>query len=278
MTTPVAAADSTPLTRDTTAVRGRFLWYDLMTPDVDAATRFYAAITGWTLTPWASGEQVAPYRMWTNGPVPIGGLMPLSVDEAAGSAPAYWLAYIGTPDVDATYAQAVALGAHTFVAPSDIPAVGRFAVLADPQGAAFAVFQPANPRAEAPGMPPVGAFSWFELATTDRVAAADFYAQLFGWTPTTSMDMGDNGVYQMFGQGGITYGGIFDRRGAKLPPHWLLYVRVVDMDRALDAVRQGGGQVLNGPMEVPGGDHVAQCLDPQGAPFAVHVTAHGAHT
>lgn len=277
MTTPATAPTAAPLTPTASTVRGRFLWYDLMTPDVDAATRFYSAITGWTLTPWATGEGRPPYTMWTNHDAPLGGVMTLSAEQAARGAPPHWLAYIGTPDVDATHHEALALGARSLVAPTDIPTVGRFAVLADPQGAPFAVFQPSTPGAPPAGMPAVGEFSWHELATTDGAAAFPFYATLFGWAPTEAMDMGADGVYQMFGQGGATYGGIFTPPcDDTMRPHWLLYVRVPDLDAALDAVRRGGGQVLNGPMEVPGGDHVAQCQDPQGGHFALH-TAHAAH-
>jgi predicted enzyme related to lactoylglutathione lyase len=158
-------------------------------------------------------------------------------------------------------------------APTSVPDVGRFAVLDDPQGATFAIFQPLSPGAPPAGMPAVGEFSWHELPTTDHAAAFAFYATLFGWAPTEAMDMGAQGVYQMFGQGGTTYGGIFNRMHAEVPPHWLHYVRVADLDRALDAVRQGGGHVLAEPMEVPGGDHIAQCVDPQGARFALHAAS-----
>ena len=275
MTSPVVDATPTPLTRPE-SVRGRFLWYDLMVPDVDAATRFYPPITGWTLAPWPMGDGVAPYTMWANGAMPVGGVMATPPDAAgasvAGSAPgAYWLAYIGTPDVDATFSEALALGGQRVVAPTDIPDVGRFAVLADPQGAAFAIFRPTTPSVPRGSMPEAGEFSWHELATTDHVAAFAFYSTLFGWAPTESMDMGSSGVYQMFGQPGATYGGMFDGTREGLPPHWLLYVYVRDLEAALDAVRVGGGQVRRGPMPIPGG-RVAHCADAQGAHFALHTT------
>jgi predicted enzyme related to lactoylglutathione lyase len=119
--------------------------------------------------------------------------------------------------------------------------------------------------------PPVGHFSWHELATTDPEAAFAFYADLFGWEKTSAMDMGPMGVYQMFGPGGVPFGGIY-RKPAEQPgpPAWLHYARVPDTNAAVETVRQKGGQVLNGPMEVPGGDMVAMILDPQGGPSAVH--------
>ena len=273
MTDAIAATTTTfaaPALND--AVRGRLLWTDLMVPDVDAATRFYPAVTGWTLTPWVMGEGVPPYTMWTAGAAPVGGVMGLSEGETAGDLPARWLAYFGTPDVDATYRDALALGARGIVPPRDIPTVGRFAILADPQGAGFAAFQPSNVPAPAPrgGAPAVGAFSWFELGTTNADAALAFYIQLFGWARTEAMPMGPGHVYQMFGSGGPSVGAIYPTDGGGKEPYWLLYVRVADLTPALDAVRRGGGRVLMEPQEIPGGDVIARCADPHGAAFALH--------
>lgn len=268
MTTPATASPS-PLTPDTASVRGRFLWYDLMTPDVDAAVRFYSAVTGWSPMPWATGDGGPPYTMWANGGTPIGGVMTPPSADASGSAAPYWMAYLGTPDVDATYQDALALGARSCTAPRDIPTVGRFAILADPQGATFAIFQPSNPSVPPAAMPAVGEFLWHELLTTDQEVAFDFYARLFGWAKTDAMDLGPAGVYQMFGRGGTTYGAVCAPTSPTRPPHWLLYVRVADLARALDAVRQGGGQVVREPTDIPGGQ-IAHCVDPHGAHFALH--------
>jgi len=271
MTTPSTDPAAAQLTPTTASVRGRPLWYDLLTPDTAAAIAFYTAVTGWTLTNWEMGPGMT-YSMWTAGETPIGGTMGLPADEVARGTPAHWMAHFGTPDTDATHGLAVQLGATTRVAPTDIPTVGRYAVLTDPQGALFALFTPASEPGAEPTTPGVGAISWHELTTTDHVAAFDFYAQLFGWAKQDAMDMGAMGVYQMFGRpGGVMYGGMFDKPAdMPAPPHWLLYVRVADLDAAVDRVRAGGGQVLNGPMEVPGGDRVAQCMDPQGGMFGLH--------
>lgn len=277
MSTITAATPATPATfaapTPDHSVRGRLLWTDLMVADVEAATRFYPAVTGWTLTPWAMGEGVPPYTMWTAGTMPVGGVMGLSEGEAAGGTPARWLAYLGTPDVDATYREALALGARTIVPPRDIPTVGRFAILADPQSAGFAVFQPSTaptPR----GRPLVdGEFSWFELGTTDTDAALAFYTRLFGWARTESMAMGPGQVYQMFGSEGTSVGAIHPADLGGAEPHWLLYVRVAALAPALDAVRRGGGRVLMEPHEIPGGDVIARCVDPHGAEFALHAPA-----
>jgi uncharacterized protein len=250
-------------------LRGRFIWHELMTIDPDAAARFYPAVTNWGIQQWAHDPS---YRMWTVNGAPMGGLMRLTEDARQMGAPPSWLMYVGVLDVDATVREAHARGGRTYVPPRDLP-IGRFAVLADPQGAMFAVYQPAQPGGDDDANR-VGDFSWHELATTDWRAAWDFYHALFGWETAEAMDMGPAGVYQMFGLAGRTLGGLYgkpaDRPG---PPAWLCYVLVPDVDRAVDAARSAGGTLLNGPMEVPGGDRIAQLLDPQGAAFSVHALA-----
>ena len=248
--------------------RGRFLWYELMTTDPEAAKAFYADVVGWGAAPWDGGGQ--PYTMWMNGEAPVGGLMELPAEAAAAGAPPHWLAYIGTPDLDATVSRAQELGAKVIVPTMEIPEVGRMTILADPQDAVFAAYQPASEvPPEAP--PEVGTFSWHELATSDEKGAWSFYSDLFGWETTEEMDMGDLGVYHMYGRPGRwPLGGIFNRPPDMPLSAWCLYVKVPDCNAALDAVRTGGGQVLNGPIEVPGGDLIAQCMDPQGAAFCVH--------
>ena len=249
-------------------VRGRFLWYDLMTTDPQGAQAFYGKVAGWGLEPFP--DPGMPYTMFTRGGVPIGGSMPLPDAAVKMGAPPHWIAYIGTPDVDKTTVEAVAMGAKPHVAPQDIPTVGRFAVLADAQGATIAFFTPLNEQPAA-HKPEVGDISWHELITTDPGAAFHFYSALTGWEKTGEQDMGPMGVYQMFGRQGATLGGIY-RRPPEMPapPHWLVYVRVPDIDKGAADVKANGGRVLHGPEEVPGGDWIVQCADPQGAVFALH--------
>jgi predicted enzyme related to lactoylglutathione lyase len=157
------------------------------------------------------------------------------------------------------------------VAPNDVPTVGRFAAMSDPQGAVFAVFTPASQAPGHEGPPVLGEFSWHELATHDQPAAFRFYEMLFGWNKTSAMDMGPAGQYQMFGRNGVELGGMFNKTAEMPgPPAWTHYIMVDDIQRAADATKDGGGQVINGPMEVPGGDWIFQGIDPQGAMFATH--------
>ncbi|HJU65497.1 MAG TPA: VOC family protein [Gemmatimonadaceae bacterium] len=248
---------------------GRFVWYELMTLDPDAAGEFYRGVTGWATMPFEGAG--VPYTFWMNGEAPIGGLMTLPQELASMGVPPHWLPYVGVDDCDATAEKAKKLGARVNVPPTDIPNVGRFAVLADPQGAVFAIVKELTPPERDDSLPERGQVSWHELMTTDHTAAFDFYSKLFGWQKTTAMDMGEMGTYQMYGTGKLELGGMFNLPpGMPAPPNWLIYVKVPDADKAAARVKESGGQVMNGPMDIPGGGRIAQCLDPQGAAFAVH--------
>jgi len=251
-----------------TRVRGRFLWHELMTNDTRSATDFYTRVVGWTTQTW---DQNPAYQMFLAAGVPMAGLMTLPEEaKLAGAAPG-WLGYIGTPDADATGRLAVRRGGRVLKEAIQIPSVGRFVILQDPQGAVFSAFTPEQDPVgdDKPGL---GDFSWHELATSDGPAAFEFYRELFGWEKSDAMDMGPGlGVYQMFGAGGQTLGGIYKLPpGAPNAPAWLPYALVTSSDRVASVVPTLGGRVINGPMDVPGGDSIVQFLDPQGGMFAVH--------
>jgi predicted enzyme related to lactoylglutathione lyase len=238
--------------------------------DTSIRGRFYGKVAGWKPKAW---EQRPEYLMLTmTGTNPMGGLMPLPEEAKAGGTPPMWVTYIATPDVDGTALQAAQYGGRVLRQPTDIPTVGRFALLADPQGAMFAAFTPqmAAPP-ERPGPVEIGDFSWHELMTTDSEASFTFYQRLFGWEATGAFNDPAFGTYQMYGRNGRTLGGMFNAPGAgALKPMWLAYVRVPDARRSAAVIAKAGGQVINGPMEVPGGDWITQALDPEGVMFAVH--------
>jgi predicted enzyme related to lactoylglutathione lyase len=247
-------------------IRGRFMWHELMTTDTDAASAFYSKVMPWKTQ--ASG--MPGYTLWLAGKTQAGGLMALPA-ESQGAGP-HWLTYIGTPSVDSSVEGVQRLGGKVLKAASDIPNVGRFAVVSDPQGAAFALYTPASAPTDGAG--PAGAApggaSWHELSTTDVNGAVAFYTELFGWEKGPGHDMGgDVGVYQLITQGGKQIGGMFKSPHASMPPSWLTYVHVTDIDKAANAVKGGGGRIMNGPHQVPGGSWIVQAMDPQGGMFAV---------
>ena len=248
--------------------RGRFIWYELLTSDPGAAMDFYKQIIGWG-TQAFDGAGV-PYNTWMVGETPIGGVMQLPEEAVAEGARPHWLPYVAVPDVDQSVARATELGANTYVQPTDIAEIGRFAVMGDPQGAIFAVYKPLGDTPAHDSPPKQGEFSWHELMTTDYEAAFSFYSDLFGWEKTENFDMGEAGIYQMYGRKGMPLGGMFNKTAEiQAPPHWMLYIRVSDVDALVEGIKDAGGQILTGPMEVPGGSRIAQCLDPQGAAFAI---------
>ena len=181
------------------------------------------------------------------------------------------MVHISTPDLERTVSKAKKMGAEVMNRIS-VPSVGSFAVR-DPQGAIFSAYQP---EGEAPGHddpPAIGEFSWHELATDGWHDAWEFYSDLFGWKKVDTVDMGEMGIYHMFGRGAHPLGGMFDRPPQMPVSAWLFYIHVPDIEKAVAKVKANGGTVVNGPMEVPRGDTIAQCLDPQGAMFAVHAKA-----
>jgi predicted enzyme related to lactoylglutathione lyase len=196
----------------------------------------------------------------------------MTLPEQAAGAPPHWLGYVGSPDVDGTARRAAELGGQVLVPPTDIPNIGRFTVLRDPQGAVIAGYTSASAQQPPPSAGPrPGEMSWHELATTDYQAALAFYTNLFGWEKQKAEDMGPLGIYQMYGRNGQPLGGMFTKPAEMpAPPHWLYYTLVSDLDGVVEKVKKAGGRILNGPMDVPGGDRIAQCMDPQGAAFALH--------
>jgi predicted enzyme related to lactoylglutathione lyase len=249
------------------SVRGRVLWYELLTTDMKAAEKFYAAVVGWTVAPFEGSPQ--PYDLWMRGgDQPVGGVMTI---PAGMNFPPHWEMYVGVDKLEDAIAKIEQLGGQSLGPLIEVPNVGRMRTMTDPQGAVFAIYQPTSAPAAAETEPAVGGGSWHELMTTDAEAALKFYTDLFGWTPTEAMDMGPMGKYHMFKRS-FPLGGMMNKSKemAQVPPNWGLYFRVNEINAATDRVKSNGGQILNGPMEVPGGDMIVNCMDPQGAAFSLH--------
>ena len=246
----------------------RFVWYELMTSDAPAAEAFYRSVIGWQTAD--AGMPGMRYTILSAGTAGIAGLMALPAEAAAGGVPPNWTGYIGVADVDAMAERVRGAGGAVHHPPEDIPGVGRFAVVADPDGAVFCLFkgnmdeQPPQPPAGTPGT-----IGWHELYAGDLDRAWAFYSALFGWTKAEAIDMGEMGVYQLFGAGGDAIGGMMKRPPEVPQACWLYYVNVDAIDAAAGRVTAAGGRIVSGPMEVPGGSWIVQCLDPQGAMFAM---------
>ena len=250
-------------------ILGLFIWHELMTTDPQGAAAFYSGLLPWNPQPSSTPD----YMLWMSGSTGVGGLMAQPEEVRGTGTPPSWLVYLGTADVDATVEAAQRLGARVLKAPTDIASTGRFAVLADPQGATFAVFTP-DKRATAGTAEPGAAsgFSWHELATTDPQAALDFYSQLFGWSPGPAHDMGAGNLYHIIERRGAQVGGAYRQQDPSKPAYWLTYVKVDALEDTVSAARAAGGQVVQEPHGVPGGDRVARILDPQGGAIALHET------
>ena len=247
---------------------GRPLWYELMTTDTKAAEKFYRTVVGWTAAPFEGSPQ--PYTMFNRaGEVPVSGLM--KTPEGM-NAPPFWAMYVGVPKLEDAAAHIKRLGGSDMSPVIDIPTVGRMQMMTDPQGAAFYIYQPSNTSQQPEGAPHVGDASWHELMTTDAPAAMTFYTGVFGWQPGETADMGPMGTYYMFNSPHGMIGGMMNKppEMANVPPNWQIYFLVPDINAAVERIKANGGQILNGPMEVPGGDWVLNAMDPQGAAFSLH--------
>ena len=248
--------------------QGTFVWYELMTTDAQAAVRFYGEVVGWTMRD--SGMPGMRYTLASAGEAMIGGIMNFPPEGCPPGASPGWLGYIGVDDVDVYAGRVKAAGGAILRPADDIPGVGRFAVAADPHGASFVLFKPAS--TEAPPRPaPMsrGTVGWHELNAGDGPSAFAFYAGLFGWRKDQAMDMGPMGTYQLFKADAEAIGAVMTKPPEIPAPFWLFYFAVEAIDAAHARVTRNGGEVLNGPMEVPGGSWIVQCRDPQGAMFAL---------
>ncbi len=259
--------------------QGNPCWYELTTSEgaLKASEEFYGEILDWAFVD--SGMVGSEYHLATCDGDVVAGLA--AMPENVASSQPFWMVYFAVGDADKSVADAEAAGAVVHRAPGDVPGTGRFALLADPQGAGFGLLQPDTrsmsgadvAKAEAGG----GAFNqqkpghgnWHELMSADPAAAFEFYAQLLGWSKGEPVDMGDMGTYQLFQRSGADIGGIMGLGDAPAST-WLPYFGVAgSVSASIEAIKAAGGSVHAGPMEVPGGSFTAVAQDPQGAWFAV---------
>ncbi|MFC5069731.1 VOC family protein [Flaviflagellibacter deserti] len=259
---------------------GTFIWHELMTTDTAAAQKFYGDVVGWTFKspPPGMGMPDVPYTLISTNGQDVGGMMAQSDTCGGGEAKPGWLGSVKVDDVDATAAKVKDLGGMIYYEPTDIPGVGRFAIAGDPGGGTICLLKIDGMPDKDPdpnGQMAIGHTGWNELHSTDWEKSFGFFQKMFGWTKSTAMDMGPMGTYQLFATDGKTgddaraVGGMMTKMPEIPMPGWLFYFNVDAIDAAIDRVKAGGGEVLMGPHEVPGGAWIIQGRDPQGAMFAL---------
>ena len=258
-----------------TDLTGKFFWYELMTSDPDGAIRFYGDVLGWTTKPFGDDLQGDAYHVISASAGQMGGIMAIPAELKDHGMRPWWGGYIGSADVDADAKRLTDAGGSVKRAPEDIPGVGRFAVMSDPGGAIFMLLKGFSPEGMEAAPPMAnGHVGWHELYSGDFDKDLAFYTSQFGWGKGQAMDMREMGSYQLFSMSGATEfnemsGGMMARPKEVPVPLWLFYFVVPDIDEAVERVKAGGGAVLNGPEEVPGGAWIIQGSDPQGAMFAL---------
>ncbi len=249
---------------------GRFVWYELMTTDMEAAKAFYAKVVGWGIQDVSMPAMA--YALFTVGGASVGGLMGLPQEaKKIGEKPS-WIGYVGVDDVDAAAERIERLGGTVHVPPQNILDISRFAVVADPQMGTLALLQWLRPRREPTAeLNAPGRVRWHELLAADREQAFAFYGELFGWQKAhADIDAtGAAGAYQVFSAAGQAIGGMFTKPPTVVVPFWLYYFNVADIDAAAKRVKAAGGEILTAPLQVSDGDWTVECSDPQGAVFAL---------
>ena len=252
---------------------GDFVWYELMTSDADAAQDFYNGLLGWDYDD--SQQEGVDYRMFRAGAAQIGGQLQLTPEMVEHGARPAWIGYIRVDDVPAALAKARDGGATVLMEGNEVPGVGPFAMLHDPEGAFYYVIDDRSgeeSQAFATHEPKVGHCAWNELMAGDAETAQRYYGDQFGWVVGDTMDMGPMGTYHMLKNGAdrdFMFGALMQRPPAMPVSMWTFYFRVPEIGAAEDYVKSNGGQIINGPMEIPGGEYVFNGIDPQGAMFSV---------
>ena len=250
------------------AHHGSFVWHELMTTDMAAAKAFYTNLAGWTCKDMQMPDM--DYWVFSADDKMAAGLMNIPPEAKAHGAPPNWSGTIAVDDIDALIAKLKAHGGKVMREPADIPNIGRFAVVTDPQGAYFQIIQPAGPPpANPPGQNDHGQFGWNELYALDMQNVFPVYADLFGWTKGEAINMGEMGTYQLFHHGGVAIGGMMTKPPQMPVAAWTYYINIPDIDAAAAKFTSSGGAIFHGPAEVPRGMWIAQGRDPQGAVIAI---------
>jgi predicted enzyme related to lactoylglutathione lyase len=245
---------------------GAFSWIELSTTDQNGAKAFYTSLFGWAFedSPMGPGDVYTMFNL--KGRVPAAAYTQRA-DENAMGVPSHWNLYINVESADDAAKRASELGGKVLAPPFDVATHGRMAVLQDPTGGVFSIWQPI----QYPGMgikDEPGSFCWADLNTPDPAAAGAFYAKLFGWELEPARDTSG---YLHIKNAGDYIGGIppAAQRNPNAPPHWMIYILVSDCDASTAKAKELGATVYMGPMTMEKVGRIAVLADPQGAVSAL---------
>lgn len=247
---------------------GTFCWPELVASDSGKAKDFYSKLFGWEITDMPIGEDNV-YSMAAIGGKEAGGLYQMWPEQVEQGIPTHWASYISVANVDEVTEKAESLGANIIVEPMDVFDAGRLAVIMDPTGAVFSIWQ-AGKHIGARVVNEHGAFVWNEIATKDTEKAKEFYTELFGWG-VDDMDMGGGMIYTAFMNGDRPAAGMMAITAdmGDMPSVWSVYFAVDDCDKSVEEAKSLGGEVVVPPTDIPEVGRFSFLTDTQGAVFAI---------
>lgn len=245
---------------------GMFCWFELGTSDAAAAKKFYTELFGWKANDTPAGPDMVYTLLQIDGK-DVGALYELNPEQKSQGVPPHWLSYVAVSSVDESVSKARQLGATVLMGGFDVFDLGRLAVLQDPTGAQFAMWQ-ARSHIGARLRDEPNTLCWTELSTKDTAKAGEFYTKLFGWGTKVSDDAGF--AYTELLCNDRPIGGMMQiaPEWGDVPPHWLGYIAVNDCDATAEKATSLGGKVKNPPTDIPNVGRFAVIQDPQGAVFA----------
>jgi predicted enzyme related to lactoylglutathione lyase len=247
---------------------GTFCWVELGTLDGEAAKKFYTELFGWTFNDAPIGPSEV-YTMLKLDGKDVGALYRMPSEMTSAGVPPHWLSYVSVTNADESAAKARELGGTLMKEPFDVMTVGRMAVVQDPTGAVFALWQAGTHKGAGVVNVP-NSFCWNELSTSDPDKAGDFYTGLFGWGKNVQQ-MGPEFSYTSFMNGDRPAGGMYKPTPemGEIPPHWLVYFAVDDTDAMVTKANELGATTIVPPADIPGTGRFAVVRDPQGAVFGI---------
>jgi len=241
-------------------LHGKFVWFELLTQDIDKAMKFYDGLFGWRSARISTGDD-DPYPMINNGDQAIGGYR-----KGPPGVKSHWVSYLSVPDVDASHRAVVAAGCRVMMPPTDFGSFGRATAVADPTGASFCLWKGANGDPPDPGTTPMGGWFWNELWSSDEQKALAFYETTFGYTHD-AMTMGPT-TYYVLNSDGRPRAGLCRSVQPGAKSMWLPYVAVPDCDATARKAAALGGEVVTPPRDIPEIGRYAIAVDVTGAAVA----------